>query len=390
MDERGVDHRARARSRAWTGSRPGRPSSRRCASRAGSSPRSARTCTRSGTARGATPSVEPRLSLQWFVKVEPLAKAAGDAVRDGRVTIHPATMAARYFDWVDNMHDWCISPAAVVGAPDPGLVRPGRRGPLRRPGRRASRRGRAAGARTPTCSTPGSPPRCGRSPRSAGPSETADLRRFYPTDVLVTGYDILFFWVARMMMFGLYAMDGVPAVPHGRAARAGPRPVRQEDVQVARATSSTRWTGSTQYGADALRFTLARGANPGTDVPISEEWVPGCRNFCNKLWNATRFALLNGATVAGRPAGGRGAVGRGPVDPVPARRGDRRGRRAATRTTSSARSCEALYHFAWDEVCDWYLELAKLPLAAGGARRPRSPGGCSATCSTSCCGCCTR
>ena len=130
------------------------------------------------------------------------------------------------------------------------------------------------------------------------PDDTEDLRRFYPTDVLLTGYDIIFFWVARMMMFGLYAMDGVQ--PFRTVALTGL--VRD---QYGRKMSKSR--GNTvdplewieAYGADALRFTLARGANPGTDVPIGAEWVAGSRNFTTKLWNATRFALLNGATTSG-------------------------------------------------------------------------------------------
>jgi valyl-tRNA synthetase len=206
------------------------------------------------------------------------------------------------------------------------------------------------------------------------PDDTADLRRFYPTSVLVTGYDILFFWVARMMMFGLYAMkdaDPARAVPFRVVALHGL--VRD---QYGRKMSKSR--GNTvdpldwidRFGADATRFTLARGASPGGDVSVSEEWVTGARNFCNKLWNATRFALLNGATVpAGRPDSASLTVA------------DRwiLSRLAAVTAEVDAlfeeyefgKLCEALYHFAWDEVCDWYLELAKaaLPGPAGPATR---------------------
>ena len=144
------------------------------------------------------------------------------------------------------------------------------------------------------------------------------------------------------------------------------------------------------YGADALRFTLARGANPGTDVPIGEEWVQGSRNFCNKLWNATRFALLNGATAAEPLPAADELSAVGPLDAVPA------GRDWSPRSTpyyedfEFAKAAEALYHFVWDEFCDWYVELAKAPLAAGGERGRGAPGWCSGTCSTRCCGCCTR
>ena len=186
-------------------------------------------CSRCGT------TVEPRQSLQWFVRVGPLAKAAGDAVRDGRVRLHPPEMNARYFGWVDDMHDWCISRQLWWGHRIPVFYGPN---------------GQV------TCVGPDEEPPPGWTqdpdvldtwfssalwPFSTlgWPDDTADLRAFYPNSVLVTGYDILFFWVVRMMMFGLYAMrDKAPgrrrAVPRGGAARAGPGPVRQEDVQVAR------------------------------------------------------------------------------------------------------------------------------------------------------------
>ena len=137
-----------------------------------------------------------------------------------------------------------------------------------------------AGCRTRTCSTPGSPRACGRSPRWAGRIDTAELDKFYPTSVLVTGYDILFFWVARMMMFGLYVSEdeSVAAGKDGRAgavhgcvpARPDSRPVRQEDVEVAWQRHRPARLGRSAYGADALRFTLARGAQPGSDLSIGE------------------------------------------------------------------------------------------------------------------------
>ena len=190
---------------------PARPWSPRCAPRAASWRRSAPTCTRSGHCSRCKTVVEPRLSLQWFVNVAPLAKAAGDAVRDGRVPIHPKELEPRWFDWVDNMHDWCISRQLWWGHRIPVWYGPDGEVVLRRPGRR-SRRPARAGRRTRTSSTPGSPPACGRSRPWAGPSGRRTLAKFYPNSVLVTGYDILFFWVARMMMFGLYAMkDDAPS-----------------------------------------------------------------------------------------------------------------------------------------------------------------------------------
>jgi valyl-tRNA synthetase len=195
------------------------------------------------------------------------------------------------------------------------------------------------------------------------PDDTPDLAKFYPTSVLVTGYDILFFWVARMMMFGLYAMGGrqpfhVVAL-HGMVRDQYGKKMSKSFGNV---VDPLDWIE--RFGADATRFTLARGANPGADVPISEEWCQGSRNFCNKLWNATRFALLNGATVKGRlPA-------RAKLSPVDKWILSRLQRVIAEvdqyfEEFELAKVCDTLYHFAWDDVCDWYVELTKPVLARG-------------------------
>jgi valyl-tRNA synthetase len=310
--------------------------------------------------------IEPRLSLQWFVKVEPLAKAAGDAVRDGRVRISPPEMAPRYFGWTDNLHDWCISRQLWWGHRIPVWYGP--EGEVR-------------------CLGPDDQPPTGPGWRqdpdvldtwfSSGlwpfstlgwPERTADLAKFYPTSVLVTGYDILFFWVVRMMMFGLYAMadegqegDSDQAVPFKTIALHGMvRDQYGKKMSKSRGNSVDPLAWMETYGTDALRFTFARGANPGADVPISEDNIGGARNFCNKLWNATRFALLNGASTEGElPARLTGAdawiISRlnrviAEVDGYYA-------------DFEFAKIADLLYHFAWDEVCDWYLELAKVSLA---------------------------
>jgi len=299
--------------------------------------------------------VEPRLSLQWFVKTGPLAAAAGDAVRDGRVRIAPAELAKRYFSWVDNMHDWCISRQLWWGHRIPVWYGP---------------------AGEVACVGPDEAPPSGAGWRQdedvldtwfssalwpfstlGWPDDTADLRRFYPTSVLVTGYDILFFWVARMMMFGLYAMDGVQPFDvvalHGMVRDQHGKKMSKSFGNV---VDPLDWIE--RFGADATRFTLARGANPGADVPVSEEWCQGSRNFCNKLWNATRFALMSGATTAGDlPAAEElSAVDRWilsrlqhVIDEVDEQ----------FEGYEFAKVCDTLYHFAWDDVCDWYLELSK-------------------------------
>jgi valyl-tRNA synthetase len=322
-------------------------------------------CSRCGTI------VEPRLSLQWFVKVEPLAKAAGDAVRDGRVRIHPGELAGRYFDWVDDMHDWCISRQLWWGHRIPvwysadGQVRcvgPGEEPP----GEGWQQDPDVLDTWFSSALWPFS--------TLGWPDDTADLRRFYPTSVLVTGYDILFFWVARMMMFGLYAMkdaDPAQAVPFRVVALHGlVRDAHGRKMSKSRGNTVDPLDWIDRFGADATRFTLARGASPGGDVAVSEEWVTGARNFCNKLWNATRFALLNGATVpsalperASLTVADRWILSR--LDTVTAEVD------AFFEGYEFGKLCEALYHFAWDEVCDWYLELAKAALPGPGGQTTR-------------------
>ncbi|HBF79317.1 MAG TPA: valine--tRNA ligase, partial [Streptomyces sp.] len=196
------------------------------------------------------------------------------------------------------------------------------------------------------------------------PEKTPDLEKFYPNSVLVTGYDLLFFWIARMMMFGLYAMDG--QVPFRTIALHGM--VRDEhgkkmSKSFGNVVNPLDWMDT--YGSDAVRFTLAKGANPGTDVPIGEDWVQASRNFANKIWNATRFALMNGATVEGElpPAEKLSATDRwilSRLNTVVAEAD------AYYEDYQFAKLADALYHFAWDEVFDWYVELSKTTFFAGG------------------------
>jgi valyl-tRNA synthetase len=319
-------------------------------------------CQRCGT------TVEPRLSLQWFVRAAPLAKAAGDAVRDGRTRMHPPEMAARYFAWVDDMHDWCISRQLWWGHRIPVYYGPD--GEIR-------------------CVGPDDEPPAEDGWRQdddvldtwfssalwpfstlGWPDDTVDLRAFYPTSVLVTGYDILFFWVARMMMFGLYAMsdrDPAGAVPFRDVALHGlVRDATGKKMSKSRGNAVDPLEWIDRFGADATRFTLARGANPGSDVPVSDEWAAGSRNFCNKLWNAARFALGHGARVP-RELPDAGSLS------VPDRWILSRLSAVTAQVDQDferfelAKVCETVYHFAWDEFCDWYLELAKIPLASTGA-----------------------
>ncbi len=189
--------------------------------------------------------------------------------------------------------------------------------------------------------------------------------------MLVTGYDILFFWVARMMLFGLYAMAGAGAeraVPFRQVALHGlVRDAQGKKMSKSRGNTVDPLDWIARFGADATRFTLARGASPGGDVALSEEWVAGARNFCNKLWNAARFALMNGADAGGELSAADRAALSVPDRWILSRLAAVIGETDALfEEFEFAKVCDALYHFAWDEFCDWYLELAKPVLANTG------------------------
>ncbi len=313
-------------------------------------------CSRCGT------TIEPRQSLQWWVKVAPLAAMAGDAVRDGRVTIHPTSLQERYFAWVDNLRDWCISRQLWWGHRIPVWYGPNGQTICVGPD-----------------DTPPEGPEWTQDPDvldtwfSSGlwpfstlgwPENTEALAKFYPNSVLFTGYDLLFFWIARMMMFGLYLSDGATA-PFSTIALHGmvrDKHGKKMSKSFGNVVDPIDWMDT--YGTDALRFALARVANPGTDAPIAEESVAGARNFTTKIWNATRFALLNGATVAGElPAphtlatADRWILSR--LNTVIADAD------ALFEDYQFAKLSELLYHFAWDEVFDWYLELTKTTFTQG-------------------------
>ena len=310
--------------------------------------------------------VEPRLSKQWFVKVAPLAKAAGDAVRDGRVKIEPEQMSPRYFEWVDNMHDWCISRQLWWGHRIPVFYGPNDEvivcGPDEKPPAGYTQDPDVLDTWFSSALWPFS--------TLGWPEESDDLKKFYPTSVLVTGYDILFFWVARMMIMGLFAMDGKQPFDvialHGLV-----RDQFGKKMSKSRGNTVDPIEFMDKYGSDALRFTLARGANPGTDQALAEDWVAGSRNFATKLWNATRFGMLNGANVSG--------------DLAPRKELNAIDNWILTRLDQTvadcdelfekfefAKACDLIYHFAWDDLCDWYLELSKSTFTEAGAGAGKS------------------
>lgn len=307
--------------------------------------------------------IEPRLSMQWWVKVESLAKSAGDAVRNGEVKIHPASQEPRWFDWVDNMHDWCISRQLWWGHRIPIWYGPEGEIVCVGPDEQAPEGFVQDHDVLDTWFSSGLWPFS----TMGWPESTAELQKFYPTSVLVTGYDILFFWVARMMMFGMFVSDD-PALAAGKTGKQVPF----QDVflhglirdQFGKKMSKSRGNGIdpldwiTEYGADATRFTLARGAQPGGDLSVGTPHVTASRSFITKLFNATKFALMNGAEPGELPAretltdADRWILDR--LDEVV----------ADTDSTLDRyefnKAFEGLYHFAWDELCDWYLELAKV------------------------------
>ena len=305
--------------------------------------------------------VEPRLSKQWFVKVAPMAKASADAVRSGEVKIEPEALAPRYFDWVDNMHDWCISRQLWWGHRIPVWYGPNGEVQVVGPDETAP----AGWTQDPDVLDTWFSSGQWAFSTFGWPEKSADLAKFYPTSVLVTGYDILFFWVVRMMMMSTFAMDGVAPFKtimlHGLV-----RDQFGKKMSKSRGNVVDPIEFMDKYGADALRFTLARGANPGTDQALAEDWIGGSRNFATKLWNATRFAMMNGATANGDlpPVESLNAIDKWILSRLSETVQE------ATDLLEKyefARACELMYHFAWDDLCDWYLELSKEAFASGNA-----------------------
>jgi valyl-tRNA synthetase len=302
--------------------------------------------------------VEPRLSKQWFVEVAPLAKASADAVRNGNVKIEPAALEPRYFEWVDNMHDWCISRQLWWGHRIPVWYGPEGKVVVVGPGESAP----AGWTQDPDVLDTWFSSGLWAFSTMGWPEKSADLAKFYPTSVLVTGYDILFFWVVRMMMMSIFAMDGVPPFKtimlHGLV-----RDQFGKKMSKSRGNVIDPIEFMDRYGADALRFTLARGANPGTDQALAEDWIGGSRNFATKLWNATRFAMMNGAHVNGDlPAfDSLNAIDRWILSRLNETIAEAD---SLLESYEFSRACELIYHFAWDDLCDWYLELSKETFAS--------------------------
>jgi valyl-tRNA synthetase len=362
--------------------------------------------------------VEPRLSMQWFVATRPLADKAMAAVRDGETRFEPARYEKTFFGWMENIRDWCVSRQLWWGHRIPAWYCPD-------------------GHVTVAREDPSACAECGSAELrqdedvldtwfSSGlwplstlgwPDESEDLKAFYPTSVLVTGYDIIFFWVARMMMLCCHFRPPTPfrvVAIHGMVRDAQGKKMSKSFGNVIDPLELMD-----RYGTDALRFALIRGANPGSDVPLAEEWVEGGRNFANKLWNLGRF-VLSSAPCTAQPLSGDRRRGPGNPEGVPRWVGSRwiggselppHGSRATERSTADrtlelppeaedlpaaghrgladrwllsrlertraavtaaydaydpAEAARLLHAFAWSELADWAVELAKPRLAAGG------------------------
>jgi valyl-tRNA synthetase len=306
--------------------------------------------------------LEPLLSDQWYVKIEPLAKPAIEAVEQGRTRFIPEQWTNTYMAWMRNIHDWCISRQLWWGHQIPAWYC-------------------AEGHLTVAREAPAACGKCGKALRQdedvldtwfssalwpfstmGWPDQTPTLKTFYPTSVMETGHDIIFFWVARMMMMGIHFMGEVPF----RTVYLHPM-VRDEKGQKMSKTKGNvidPLVITEQYGADALRFTLAALTAQGRDIKLAKERIEGYRAFANKLWNASRFALMNleGFRDDGTDAAALAAT---PADRwILARL-----QRAVNETVAALEGFHfneasgTIYQFVWGELCDWYIELAKEALS---------------------------
>jgi valyl-tRNA synthetase len=315
--------------------------------------------------------VEPLVSRQWYVNVKPLAEVALAAVREDRIRILPRSWSKTYFHWMENIRPWCISRQLWWGHRIPVWY--------------CDADGSVHASRTDLTACP----RCSGPVRqdpdvldtwfSSGlwpfstlgwPEDTRELRSYYPTSVLVTGYDILFFWVARMAMLGMHLMNEVPfrdVYLHTLV-----RDPQGQKMSKSKGNVIDPLGVMERFGTDALRFTLAILAVPGAhDIRIADERIEAHRNFANKLWNAARLVLSNlDGYEPGADVGPAGLPGRWIESRLQATVTSVRDALDAYRFSDAA---AAIYQFLWNDFCDWYLEIAKISLyhAADPAERTR-------------------
>lgn len=304
--------------------------------------------------------VEPRLSKQWFVKMEPLAKPAIKAVEDGEIKFVPERFSKIYFNWMNNIKDWCISRQLWWGHRIPAYYCDG------------------CGEVVVSKETPEKCPKCGGALRQdedtldtwfssalwpfstlGWPEKTEELGYFYPTSTLVTAYDIIFFWVARMIFSGLEHMGKKPfdtVFIHGIV-----RDAEGRKMSKSLGNGIDPLLLIEEYGADALRFMLASGTSPGNDMRVSDEKIKSARNFSNKLWNAARFILMNDVDAV-KP------------NEIPSELNieDKWILHQLNNLTKEVTdnidrfelgvAVGKIYDFTWDVFCDWYIEIEKLRL----------------------------
>jgi valyl-tRNA synthetase len=332
--------------------------------------------------------IEPYLTPQWFVKIKPLAGPAIEAVRDGRIRIIPEGWANSYFAWMENIKDWCVSRQIWWGHQIPAWYCAQCD---------ANHLGRSQGDFTvlkgaqPIVArqAPSSCPKCrgasfiqdpdvldtwfssGLWPLSTlgWPDATEDLKIFYPTSVLVTGFDILFFWVARMIMLGLKFMGDVPF--RDVYIHALVRDQEGQKMSKSKGNVIDPLVVMNRYGTDAFRFTLAALAAMGRDVKLAEERISGYQNFVNKLWNAARFVMMN----LGEEAQAKRQDFRDDLEALGEEGLNLADRWILSRLASTIEETRKaidgyrfnefahhLYQFTWHEFCDWYVEMSKLSL----------------------------
>lgn len=312
--------------------------------------------------------VEPRVSLQWFVKMEPLAEPALEAVKNGKTKFVPERFEKIYYHWMENIKDWCISRQLWWGHRIPAWYCAD------------------CGEITVSRETPPACVKCGSSnieqdpdtldtwfssalwPFSTlgWPDDTDDLRHFYPTNTLVTGYDIIFFWVARMIFSGIEQMGETPfntVLIHGLV-----RDAQGRKMSKSLGNGVDPLDVIEKYGADALRFTLATGNSPGNDMRFMDDKVEASRNFANKIWNASRFILMNLDEDESAP-----------YIPENLSLEDKwilnKFNNLVKSVTESLENFELgiavgnLYDFIWDELCDWFIELCKIRLQSEGEEK---------------------
>ena len=317
--------------------------------------------------------VEPYMSLQWYVKVGPLAEQALAAVKDGRTRIVPRQWENTYYDWLENIKDWCISRQIWWGHRIPAWYC-----------------GECGGI-TVSRTDPDSCSHCGATALTqetdvldtwfssalwpfstlGWPEKTAEVSTFYPTSCLVTGFDILFFWVARMMMMGIHFMKEVPF--REVYIHALVRDAQGQKMSKSKGNVIDPLTIIDAYGTDAFRFTLAAFAAQGRDIKLAEERIAGYRNFANKIWNAARFTMMN--LEGFDPA----TVNESELELANADRWILFRLNEAARETDEALAgyhfndaASTLYRFTWSEFCDWYIELIKDDLYRGTPERKRT------------------